>query len=48
MENVYESAIVIWIIFMCWFTYKCCMSGYTTKKIQMIIWKSIENNVKKI
>ena len=32
MEGVYEFAIVIWIIFMCWFIYKCCMSGYTTKR----------------
>ena len=31
MEGVYEFAIVIWIIFMCWFIYKCSMSGYTTK-----------------
>lgn len=24
--------IVFSLIFFCWFTYKCCMSGYTTKK----------------
>ena len=32
MEGVYEFAIVIWIIFMCWLTYRCCMDGYTTKR----------------
>ena len=32
MEGVYEFAIVIWIIFMCWFIYRCCMDGYTTKR----------------
>ena len=32
MEGVYEFAIVIWITFMCWFTYRCCMDGYTTKR----------------
>ena len=32
MEGVYEFAIVIWIIFMCWFTCRCCMDGYTTKR----------------
>ena len=24
-------AVVFFVIFWCWFTYKCCMSGYTTK-----------------
>ena len=32
MEGVYESTVVIWIIFMCWFTYRCYMDGYTTKR----------------
>lgn len=32
MENVYIVAIIILLIFFCWFTYKCCMSGYTTKR----------------
>ena len=32
MENVYMVIIVFSLIFFCWFTYKCCMSGYTTKK----------------
>lgn len=31
MEVVYMLAIVVFLIFFCWFTYKCCMSGYTTK-----------------
>ena len=32
MENVYMAIIIFALIFFCWFTYKCCMSGYTTKK----------------
>lgn len=32
MENVYIAIIIFSLIFFCWFTYKCCMSGYTTKK----------------
>ena len=24
--------IIFSLIFFCWFTYKCCMRGYTTKK----------------
>ena len=32
MENVYMVIIVFSLIFFCWFTYKCCMSGYTTKR----------------
>lgn len=32
MENVYMAIIIFSLIFFCWFTYKCCMSGYTTKK----------------
>ncbi len=32
MENVYMTIIIISLIFFCWFTYKCCMSGYTTKR----------------
>ena len=24
--------IIFSLIFFCWFTYKCCMSGYTTKR----------------
>ena len=32
MEGVYMVAIVVFLIFFCWFTYKCCMSGYTTKR----------------
>lgn len=32
MENVYMVIIIFSLIFFCWFTYKCCMSGYTTKK----------------
>lgn len=31
MEEVYMVAVVFFVIFWCWFTYKCCMSGYTTK-----------------
>ena len=31
MESVYMVAIVVFLIFFCWFAYKCCMSGYTTK-----------------
>ena len=31
MEGVYMVAIVVFLIFFCWFTYKCCMDGYTTK-----------------
>ena len=26
------AIIIFSLIFFCWFTYKCCMSGYTTKK----------------
>ena len=25
------AIIIFALIFFCWFTYKCCMSGYTTK-----------------
>ena len=32
MEEVYMVAVVFFVIFWCWFTYKCCMSGYTTKR----------------
>ena len=32
MENVYMAIIIFSLIFFCWFTYKCCMSGYTTKR----------------
>lgn len=32
MENVYMVIIIFSLIFFCWFTYKCCTSGYTTKK----------------
>ena len=32
MENVYMAIIIFALIFFCWFTYKCCMSGYTTKR----------------
>lgn len=32
MENVYIAIIIFSLIFFCWFTYKCCMSGYITKK----------------
>ena len=31
MENVYMAIIIFSLIFFCWFTYKCCMSGYTAK-----------------
>ena len=31
MENAYMAIIIFSLIFFCWFTYKCCMSGYTTK-----------------
>lgn len=27
------AIIIFSLIFFCWFTYKCCMSGYTTEKI---------------
>lgn len=26
------AIIIFSLIFFCWFTYKCCMSGYTTKR----------------
>lgn len=26
------AIIIFSLIFWCWFTYKCCMSGYTTKR----------------
>ena len=26
------AIIIFALIFFCWFTYKCCMSGYTTKR----------------
>ena len=32
MENVYMVIIIFSLIFFCWFTYKCSMSGYTTKR----------------
>lgn len=32
MEGVYMVAIVVFLIFFCWFAYKCCMSGYATKR----------------
>lgn len=32
MENVYIAIIIFSLIFFCWFTYKCSMSGYTTKR----------------
>lgn len=32
MENVRMTIIIFSLIFFCWFTYKCCMSGYTTKR----------------
>lgn len=32
MENAYMAIIIFALIFFCWFTYKCCMSGYTTKR----------------
>ena len=28
MEDVYTLAIIIWLIFFCWFTYKCCVPRY--------------------
>lgn len=32
MENMYMAIIIFSLIFFCWFTYKCCMSGYATKR----------------
>lgn len=32
MEGVYIVSIVAFLIFFCWFTYRCCMDGYTTKR----------------
>lgn len=32
MESAYVVILVFLLIFFCWFTYKCCMSGYTTKR----------------
>nr|DAH41358.1 MAG TPA: cytokine receptor common subunit [Caudoviricetes sp.] len=32
MENAYVVIIIFSLIFFCWFIYKCCMSGYTTKR----------------
>ena len=32
MENAYMAIIIFSLIFFCWFTYKCSMSGYTTKR----------------
>ena len=32
MEDVYMAIIIFSLIFFCWFTYKCSMSGYTTKR----------------
>ena len=32
MEDAYMAIIIFSLIFVCWFTYKCCMSGYTTKR----------------
>ena len=32
MENAYMAIIIFALIFFCWFTYKCCMSGYTKKR----------------
>ena len=32
MENAYMAIIIFALIFFCWFTYKCSMSGYATKR----------------
>ena len=47
MEDVYMVAIVFFLIFWCWFTYKCCMSGYTTKRKNPDDYREINEAQKK-